>query len=194
MRRSALKRAPRSRALAVGMFYLNSYNATDASSAAFCSGPAMLASTPPGCGNVVSAPIVFENGVTYTVKVVGTVSAWGQWPYRKCGKPEPAPEFSSPSRPITPTGDDAQFRFAETFSTSKCKLLAKKSAFFQVNLGGGWYHPIAVNNPIIPSGDFTGDQHPYTFSFAGLGLAPQFRFVDWHPSDNDGQFQITVNP
>jgi hypothetical protein len=174
-------------------FFLDSYNATDAS-VAFCSGASMLVpTTPPGCGNSIIAPLVFASGVTYKVKVAGAVSAWGAWPAHPCGKPEPASQFPSTGRPNMPAGDDAQFRFADPLSGA-CPSLPKKTSYFQVNLGSGWVHPIAKNDPSKPSGTraSSGAQHPYTFTFTGEGTAPQFRFVDFHASDNSGQFKITV--
>jgi hypothetical protein len=172
-------------------FFLDSYNATDATSA-FCSGPSMLeTTTPPGCGNSVTAPLVLASGTVYKVKVAGTVSAWGAWPAHPCGKSEPSPQFPSSGRPSTPTGDDAQFRFADPLGGS-CPALPKKASYFQVNLGNGWVHPIANGDPSKPSANKRSTQHPYTFSFTGEGVAPQFRFVDYHPSDNSGQFRITI--
>jgi hypothetical protein len=53
-------------------------------------------------------------------------------------------------------------------------------------------HPIANGDPSKPSANKRTTQHPYTFSFTGEGVAPQFRFVDFHPSDNSGQFRITI--
>lgn len=187
--------APASADAAGTTFYLDSYNPVDASSMSLCTGPGMLLSTtPPGCGNSITAPIVFEDGTVYTVKVTGAVSAWGAWPSSRCGRPKLAPEFPSPGRPSTPVGDDAQFRFAIPTIHHKCPKTPKKTSLFQVNLGSGWLHPIANGDPVKPSKDDrkTGEQHPYTFSFTGEGGAPQFRFVDYYPSDNGGMFQITV--
>jgi hypothetical protein len=180
-------------------FYLNSYDPSDAS-IAFCSGANLLpAVTPPGCGGSVTAPVVLANGSTYTVSVVGAVSAWGSWPYRRCGKPEPSSEFASPGIANRPAGDDAQFRFAIPLYTGKCVIAPKKSklkktTFFQVDLGSGWLHPVADGDPKKPSddNDKADDQHPYTFTFTGQGVAPQFRFIDYHPSDNSGRFRIVI--
>jgi hypothetical protein len=175
--------------------YLNSYDPTDASGA-FCSGPNLLSPvTPPGCGASVTAPVVLKAGNTYTALVTGAVSAWGAWPYRRCGKPEPSSQFASPGRANVPAGDDAQFRFAVPLYVGKCPHLPKKASIFQVNLGSGWFHPVANGDPKKPSGDNdkAHDQHPYTFTFLGQGLAPQFRFIDYHPSDNSGRFKIVLN-
>jgi hypothetical protein len=178
--------------------YLDSFSATDASSPGFCSGPKMLEPlTPVGCGNSVTAPLVFETGVLYTVKVVGAVSSWGAWPYKRCGKPEPSSEFGSSAITNRPAGDDAQFRFAQPLYIGTCHFNnPKKTSFFQVNLGSGWFHPVATPSPAHPSndGDKAGDQHPYSFTFTGQGVAPQFRYVDYHPSDNSGRFKITIEP
>jgi hypothetical protein len=174
--------------------YLDSYSPTDGSMA-FCTGANLVGpTTPPGCGDSVTAPTVLTAASSYTVTVVGAVSAWGAWPYRRCGKPEPSSEFASPTATNRPAGDDAQFRFAVPLYTGKCVKLPKKSTYFQVDLGGGWFHPIANNNPTGPSNDNdkAADQHPYTFTFIGEGVAPQFRFIDYHPSDNSGRFKIVI--
>jgi hypothetical protein len=176
-------------------FYLNSYNPVDASGA-FCSGANLLVTTtPPGCGNSVTAPVVLASGSSYSVLVTGAVSAWGAWPFRRCGKPDPSSQFGSPGIANVPAGDDAQFRFAIPLSTGKCAHLPKKTSIFQVNLGSGWVHPVASGNPAKPSGDGdkAHDQHPYTFTFTGEGIAPQFRFIDYHASDNSGQFKIVIS-
>jgi hypothetical protein len=175
-------------------FYLNSYNPTNASGS-FCSGANLLtAVTPPGCGTSTTAPIVFGPS-PYTVVVSGAVSAWHMWPFRRCGKPEPSSQFPSPSVTSEPAGDDAQFRFAVPLYVGKCPHLPKKSSIFQVNLGSGWFHPVADGNPSKPSGDNgkTFAQHPYTFTLVGEGVAPQFRFIDYHASDNSGRFKIVVS-
>jgi hypothetical protein len=175
--------------------YLDSHNTTDAPNS-FCSGSNMVpALTPPGCGSSVTAPVVLTTGATYTVTVVGAVSAWGAWPYRRCGKPEPSSEFASSPIPNRPAGDDAQFRFAVPLYLGKCTKLPKKTSYFQVDLGSGWSHPVANGEPSKPSNDNdkAGDQHPYTFTFTGEGVAPQFRFVDYHSSDNSGRFKITIS-
>ncbi len=154
----------------------------------------MLApTTPPGCGDSIAAPLAFASGVMYKVKVAGAVSAWGAWPAHPCGKPEPSSQFPSSGRPSTPVGDDAQFRFASPLGGA-CPSLPKKTSYFQVDLGSGWVHPIAKGDPSKPSGNkaSSGAQHPYTFTFTGEGVAPQFRFVDFHASDNSGRFKITV--
>ncbi len=183
-------------ASASSTFYLDSHNATDAPGPSFCSGASMLTTTPPGCGSSVTAPEVLASGAVYTVNVLGAVSSWGAWPSPRCGKPEPSSEFGSPGRPNNPVGDDAQFRFAIPLYKGKCPKLAKKTQYFQVDLGGGWFHPIANGDPSKPSPDTakTGKQDPYTFTFTGQGVAPQFRYVDYYPSDNSGQFKISVTP
>ncbi len=176
--------------------YLNSYNATDAAESGLCVGTAMVTTTPPGCGSTVTVPVVLASGTSYTVTVSGAVSPWGEWPYRRCGKPEPSSQFASPGISNRPAGDDAQFRFAVPLYTGKCsKPLPKKAAYFQVNLGSGWFHPTANGEPSKPSNDNMSkahEQHPYTFTFTGQGAEPQFRYVDYHPSDNSGQFKIVV--
>lgn len=174
--------------------YLNSYNATDASGSGFCTGAAMMTSTPPGCGSTTTVPVVLTSGTSYTATVFGAVSAWGSWPFNRCGKPEPSSQFASPAITNRPAGDDAQFRFAIPLYGAKCHFKVVKTAFFQANLGSGWFHPVAINEPSKPSGDnkSPAEQHPYKFTFVGQGVAPQFRFVDYHPSDNSGQFKIAV--
>jgi hypothetical protein len=175
--------------------YLDSYNTMDASNP-FCSGTNLLTTaTPPGCGNEVTAPVVLEAGTSYTVNVIGAVSPWGAWPYRRCGKPEPSSEFASPGLANRPAGDDAQFRFAIPLYLGTCPRLPEKVSFFQVDLGGGWFHPLANGDPSKPPGDNdpAGDQHPYTFAFTGEGVAPHFRYIDYHPSDNSGRFKIIIS-
>ena len=182
-------------AAATTTFYLDSYNAVDASHA-FCSGANLLTpTTPPGCGNEVTAPVVLEAGTSYTVNVIGAVSPWGPWSYRRCGKPEPSSEFASPGQVNRPASDDAQFRFAIPLYMGTCPRLPQKVSFFQVDLGGGWFHPVANGDPSRPSNDNdpAGDQHPYTFTFTGEGVAPHFRYFDYHPSDNSGRFKIVIS-
>lgn len=148
-----------------------------------------------GCGPQVTAPVVLRAQQTYTIRVTGTVSAWSFWAPGPCGKPEPRPEF--PTRgAVTPTSDDAQFRFAFHLSrTTGCGAplpLPRKVPYFQMNLGNGWIHPTAANNPSRPSGNNLHAQHPYMFQVIGQGAKPKFRYNDNHPSDNDGQFKIVI--
>jgi hypothetical protein len=171
---------------------LNTRNPTNATNS-FCSGAHMLTPiSPPGCGSSVTAPVVLVSGQSYSISVAGAISAWGQWPFRRCGKAEPSSEFGSPGATNVPAGDDAQFRFAEPLFTGKCNAPLKKTSFFQINLGTGWFHPIADGNPSKPSNDKSVNQHPYTFTLTGAGVAPQFRFIDYHSSDNSGQFKIAI--
>jgi hypothetical protein len=174
------------------VFYLDSYNATDATQA-FCSANLLPNPTPPGCGNEVTAPMVFASGHTYLVLVSGAVSAWGGWPAVHCGTAEPSSYYPSSGVPNEPAGDDAQFRFAVPLATG-CPTLPKQTSLFQVDLGSGWFHPVGIAHPSKPSKDYPKLklQHPYLFTFTGEGIAPQFRFIDWHPSDNSGQFKIVV--
>jgi hypothetical protein len=175
-------------------FYLDSYNAVDASPS-FCSGANLVSSiSPAGCGNTITAPVVLASASSYTVTVAGAVSVWGAWPFRRCGKPDPSSQFASPGIMNRPAGDDAQFRFAVPLFTGKCPHLPKKAPFFQVNLGSGWFHPVANGDPSLPSTDNNkgGEQHPYVFTLTGEGVAPVFRFVDYHASDNSGRFKIVV--
>ncbi len=144
-----------------------------------------------GCGPVVTAPITLRNGKRYLIRVSGTISVWHFWAPDPCGKPEPAPEF--PTGPTTPTGDDAQFRFAiNNPGPNGCAPTPVKTNFFQINLGSGWFHPIALGDPSTPSRDRHHSQHPYYFSVTGEGVQPMFRFIDFHSSDNDGKFQIVI--
>jgi hypothetical protein len=145
-----------------------------------------------GCGPEVTAPVILDSAHQYMILVTGTVSVWEFWP-KACGKPEARPEF--PTRPRnTPTGDDAQFRFGFHLADRKdCRLLPFKSGLFQINLGSGWFHPIAVGNPSQPSADQGDVQHPYTFLVTGHGSEPKFRFVDFHPTDNSGKLKIVLS-
>jgi hypothetical protein len=173
-------------------FYLNSYNSTD-NSGAFCSEHLAELTSPPGCGTVVTSPIVFTEGTTYTVRVVGAVDPLGEYTYRSCGKPDIKSEFPSSGLPNEPAGDDAQFRFGEPRGPGKCPHLPEKVGYFQVNLGSAWAHPVANGNPSKPPKETkAGEQSAYTFTIVGEGAAPQFRYVDFHASDNDGEFQINV--
>ncbi len=162
---------------------------------AFCSGARLMTMvSPPGCGDAVTAPTAMTSGDTYAVTVIGAVSAWGTWAYRLCGKPEPSSQFPSPGIAPRPAGDDAQFRFAKPLYVGKCNRKPVKTSYFQVNLGSGWFHPIANGDPSKPSSDRNpgNNQRPYVFTMVGEGIAPQFRFIDYHPSDNSGMFQITI--
>jgi hypothetical protein len=180
-------------AAAATTFYLDSYNAVDASHA-FCSGANLLPTvTPPGCGNSITAPVVLGTESSYTVTVVGAVSAWGAWPHRHCGKPAPSSQFASPGIANKPAGDDSQFRFASPLYLGKCPKLPQKTSFFQVDLGNGWFHPVANGNQPSHDNDKASDQHRNTFTFTGQGVEPQFRFIDYHSSDNSGRFKIVVS-
>lgn len=145
-----------------------------------------------GCGPTVTAPMRLSNGQAYSIRVSGTVSAWGYWATRSCGVPETRPEFPTSDAP-SPTGDDAVFRFASHTASRDCRHLPYRSGLFQINLGHGWFVPTALGNPTKPSGNRGADQHPYTFRVLGQGSRPRFRFVDWHPSDNDGEFKIVIS-
>lgn len=147
-----------------------------------------------GCGPMVSAPTVLRAGQSYTIRVQGTISAWSYWVAHPCGNPEPRAEFPTPG-PLTPTSDDAQFRFAiHLRPIGSCAPLPRKTTLFQINLGSGWFHPIAVGNPSRPSQRRSeSDQHPYLFRVIGQGVAPSFRYVDYHPSDNNGKFKISIS-
>lgn len=148
-----------------------------------------------GCGPTISAPMVLQAGTTYEIHVQGTVSAWADWAKnRTCGKREKAPEYPN-SGVTSPAGDDAQFRFAAPELKGQCTVkYPVKTDLFQINLGNGWFHPTADGNPSKPSGNQHKVQHPYTFTVVGLGQQPQFRYVDYHPSDNDGHFSIEIVP
>jgi hypothetical protein len=158
-------------------FYLDSYTANNASG-----------------GNSVTGPDVLVSGQTYTLEVQGTYSAWGDWPYHRCGRPGVSPVYRSPAsdgNPVEPVGDDAVFRFAQPLYTGKCPHdFPKVTGTFQVNLGNGW-------KPFVPDGGVpkhpTRNTHAYTATIVGEGVQPRFRIVDWHPSDNDGQFLITIS-
>jgi hypothetical protein len=146
-------------------------------------------------GNAVMGPDVLVAGQTYTLEVQGTYSAWGDWPFRRCGKPGPSPVYRSPAsdgNSTQPVGDDAVFRFAQPLFIGKCprKTLPRPTGLFQVNLGNGW-------KSFVPDGGIpkkpTKGTHPYTATIVGQGVQPQFRIVDWRPSDNDGQLLITIS-
>jgi hypothetical protein len=147
-----------------------------------------------GCGPEVTAPVVLASGQRYLINVSGTVAVWNTWRRESCGKPEARPEFPS-SGVNTPTSDDAQFRFAihRLHLGRRCRSLPFKMPLFQMNLGKGWFHPIAVGDPSQPSSDQGSVQHPYTFEAIGAGVAPSFRFDDNHPSDNSGEFRIATS-
>jgi hypothetical protein len=145
-----------------------------------------------GCGPTVRAPVVLAAGQSYTIRVTGTISVWGTWS-NPCGHPEPRPEYLTPGVPVTPTGDDAVFRFANHTTNRDCRTLPRKTGLFQINLGSGWFSPTAVGNPSSPHGNQGGEQHPYTFRVTGQGKPPQFRYVDFHPSDNDGALKIVIS-
>jgi hypothetical protein len=151
-----------------------------------------------GCGPSVTASIVLAANTRYLVKVTGAVGVWsgGNWALGTCGKPNRAPEFGSPGAPSAPVGNDAQFRFASPKFAAKCMALPVTSGGFQMKLSNrsAWFHPIAENHPRKPSTDRNGRQHPYTFIVYGLSARPRFRFVDYHPSDNDGEFRIQILP
>lgn len=142
-----------------------------------------------GCGAVVQAPVVLQAGARYEIKVSGTVSAWNFSHYR-CGHALSGPQYPTEGG-STPTTDDAQFRFASP-GIGGCGRLPVKTGLFQIDLGDGWFHPIANGDPTRPSGDPRHVQHPYTFTVTGLGSAPKFRYVDYHPSDNSGEFKVVV--
>jgi hypothetical protein len=140
-------------------------------------------------GDTQTYPLRFFTGKSYTISVTGDFSAWGDWPGRHCGNPQASPLFSSPGRPSTPVGDDAVFRFARPLYRHDCpSAVTYASNYFQINLGDGW-------KPFVPNGGVPSrpaTDHRYFETVIGLGDAPQFRIVDWDPSDNDGELKITV--
>jgi hypothetical protein len=147
-----------------------------------------------GCGPTVEAPVTLVSGQAYSIRVTGTVSPWSFY-INPCGKPEPRPEFPTPGL-VTMTAEDAQFLFASHLrgAGGRCHPMPFKRGMFQINLGSGWFHPIAVGNPSVPSGDQGRVQHPYRFRVIGQGARPRFRYVDNHPSDNNGAFKIVITP
>jgi hypothetical protein len=152
-----------------------------------------------GCGPEVKASRVLVTGRAYVVKVTGAVSASGSGNDHRygCGNPQPKPEFKSPGIASQPANVDAQFLFAQTiYGTARCPKLPRKSGAFEIRLSGSsrWFHPIAVGTPRYPSNDkdIAHDQHPYTFTVVGRGAAPRFRFLDYFPVDNDGEFRIQI--
>jgi len=156
-------------------FFLDSYNANNASG-----------------GNFATAPIALVKGVSYRLKVHGTFSAWAVWPHT-CGRPGRSAVYPSPAadhQPATPVGNDAVFRFAQPSQRGKCSAnLPIVTGTFQVNLGSGW-------KPFVPSGGYpaepTGGNHAYVARIVGQGAKPQFRIVDWHTSDNNGRLLISI--
>ncbi|MGO9882222.1 MAG: hypothetical protein ACLPV4_04305 [Solirubrobacteraceae bacterium] len=158
-------------------FYLDSYNANNNSG-----------------GNSVSAPITFVDGHTYRITVSGTFSAWGAWPHRRCGKPEPSAVYLSPAsdgQTVTAVGDDALFEFAHPLYKGRCTSgLPRYQGLFQINLGSGWHSFVPTGG--IPSRP-TRNDHVYKGTIIGTGTVPRFRIVDWHPSDNNGQLRITIS-
>jgi hypothetical protein len=145
-------------------------------------------------GSEVHGGIRLKSGDTYTIEVQGTFSAWSDWPYRRCGKPEPSAVYRSGGRDDVPVGDDAVFRFAEPLYTGKCPraALPRRTTTFQINLGSGsgW-------TPFVPDGGVprkpTSGTHRYTETVVGTGKTPKFRIVDWMPSDNSGELMITIH-
>jgi hypothetical protein len=142
-----------------------------------------------GCGPEAIAPVVLVNGRSYAIRVSGTISVWSFWAANPCGHPRPRPEFPTPGQ-ITPTGDDAVFRFAfhVHFSGDRCEPVPRRTGLFQINLGSGWFSPTALGNPARPA-----RAHEYSFRVVGQGFEPRFRYVDYHPSDNDGKFRIVIS-
>jgi hypothetical protein len=141
-------------------------------------------------GDARTYPLRFFTGKSYTIIVTGDFSAWGDWPGRHCGNPEPSPLYSSFGRPDTPVGDDAVFRFARPLYRRDCpSVVTYATNYFQINLGTGW-------KPFVPNGGIpsrpAGGEHLYAETVTGLGTAPQFRIVDWNPRDNSGELKITV--
>jgi hypothetical protein len=147
-----------------------------------------------GCGPTVKASVLLSAHQSYTIRVTGTISVWNFWAAAHCGTPEPRPEYPTAGE-ITPTGDDAVFRFAIHMRdpSGRCDPVPFRSGLFQMNLGSGWFSPSALGNPRTPSRDHGDDQHPYAFRVIGQGVAPRFRFVDYHPSDNHGKFKIVIS-
>ena len=80
-------------------FYLDSYTANNASG-----------------GNSVTGPNVLVAGQTYTLEVQGTYSAWGDWPYRRCGKPSPPRCTGRRHRMTTPSSRWATTRCSASLS------------------------------------------------------------------------------
>jgi hypothetical protein len=173
--------------------YLNSFE-----SAAHDISPASCAQNT-RCGPQVKASFYLKSGQTYTISVAGAVSVSGTGPkgHYGCGKPQPRPEFASPGIVAQPANVDAQFLFATpSFGSVQCPKLPQRSIAFLIKLSGSsrWFHPVAVGDPDKPSSDKNAgrNQHPYKFMVRGRDAAPRFRFADYHPSDNDGEFRIEI--
>lgn len=151
-----------------------------------------------GIPPVVSTAAALTAGVHYTVKVRGTYSAWGVWPVvrkgLKCGQPRLAPAYPSPGRKATQTGFDAEFKFAIPSPNVKvCAAagLPRKAVVFQINPGTKWAHPtlksgVAPTVPAVP--------HLYIYDVVGQGKPLSLRIVDYHATDNNGRFRVTIAP
>jgi hypothetical protein len=152
------------------------------------------------CGSRVRGTMVLQKGTPYTITVVGAVSVSGPGIGGRyaCGAPQPKPEFQTPGTRPQPANVDAQFIFAEPLygPGQHCPRLPLRSDAFVIKLSrlSHWVHPVAVGRPTRPSKDFakSHEQHPYTFAVIGEGSKPNFRFEDFHPSDNDGEFRIQI--
>jgi hypothetical protein len=146
--------------------------------------------TPP----VVTTTAALTLGTQYTMTVRGSYSAWFEWPRNYvCGTPRLFPAYPTPGRPLSKTGFDAQFKFAVPAPDAKtCASIKLPAAavLFQINAGDKWVHPtIKGAVPTVPNRN-----HSYTYDVVGQGKPLSLRIVDFHATDNDGRFRVTIAP
>jgi hypothetical protein len=147
-----------------------------------------------GIPPAVTTSAALTAGAHYTLTVRGTYSAWFEWPRNYvCGKPRLAPAYPSPGRPVSKTGFDSEFKFAvpaPNVKTCDGVTLPAPAVLFQVNPGDKWVHPtIKGAKPTVPS-----RFHAYTYDVVGQGKPLSLRIVDFHSTDNNGRFRVTIAP
>jgi hypothetical protein len=147
-----------------------------------------------GIPPVAVTAVPLTAGAHYTMTVRGTYSAWFEWPRKyQCGNRRPAPAYPTPGRPVSPTGFDAEFKFAAPapdVKTCNSIKLPAPSVVFQINPGDKWVHPTTLGaKPTVPN-----IPHVYKYDVVGQGKPLSLRIVDFHASDNDGRFRVTIAP
>lgn len=144
------------------------------------------------CGPEKVLPVKLTLGTAYLITVKGAVSLYSDQAWYHlgpCGPSSPDPTYPSPHATATPAGADPEFVFATPKVTSSCPKLPYKSTLFVVKLTrhGSWVHLVPMGDPARPT-----KHHVYVFKVVGRGYRPAFRYFDYHPSDNDGEFRISI--
>lgn len=146
-----------------------------------------------GAAGPVSTSGALDSGVSYTVTIWGTFSAWDPpcWANVCKGVPKDFPMFPSPDIPNYKVGVDPAFVFAvagcDDQSCSAPWNVPTLHFRLEISLDGGtsWASLVPMN-PIYDT------SHSYTYRVEGQGHPAQFRYVDDPLSDNYGVLAISI--